>query len=94
MITAVTTTEDEEMSNGASLGSGIAAVSLTSSNPLGEGVLLRTLMKNHPAIAQAVWSTMREKIAELGVTVHDDVWRYLVVAHASELEHSKLHVIE
>lgn len=55
---------------------------------------LRALMKNHPEIRQSVFETLRDRVNALGVSMGDDVWRELVVANASELEHSKAHVIE
>ena len=61
---------------------------------LGEAVLLRTIMKNHPSIRDAVFRVLREQIARLGLTIDEESWQYLVVANTTELEHSLAHVIE
>lgn len=67
---------------------------IAASAGLGEAILLRTIMKNHPAIRQAVFNVLREQIATLDLAIDEECWQHLVIASSTELEPSLMHVIE
>jgi hypothetical protein len=61
---------------------------------LGEAILLRTIMKNHASIREAVLDTLKKQVVALGVVINENAWEHLVLANAAELELSRAHVIE